>query len=46
MNEFEECCENCLYYNTDNWTCQCSNSPYYNQECDCDNVCEEIDLSI
>ena len=41
-----ECCESCLYYNTDTWCCQCKDSPYYNQERRCDDVCENIDLSI
>lgn len=34
-------CENCMYYNTENWTCQNQNSPYYQQKCHCNHTCME-----
>lgn len=40
----EECCENCMYYNTDTWKCQNECSVYFNQECDCNTVCDDIEL--
>lgn len=42
--EEKECCEICLYYNTENFKCQCKNSEFYNKETRCDNVCEKIEI--
>lgn len=44
QEECEQKCENCLYYNTDNWKCQNKNSLFYNQERKCNDTCIEQEL--
>lgn len=41
--EYQEpfACENCMYYNTENWTCQNKNSPFYQKDRRCDDTCME-----
>ena len=39
----KECCESCVYFNTDTWKCQCSESKYYGQERMCYDYCDEVE---
>lgn len=40
----ETCCENCVWFNTDDFKCQNPNSKYNGQERRCDDNCGECEF--